>query len=96
MGKSSNKLTELSPRDKIVVVTRLFFCSDQIKVYCKSLGLRSEEFDVNFLTTLAGSEVVDALIEGLEEGLAKGVKKIMDQRMAIADTVDRWVREDVE
>jgi hypothetical protein len=94
MGKSSNKLTDLSPREKVVVVTRLFFCSDQIKAYCKSLGLRSEDIDVDFLTTLAGSEVVNALIEGIEEGLAKGIKKIMDQRMATADTIDRWVKSD--
>jgi len=95
------KLTDLSPRDKVVLITRVFFCSDHIKDYCESLGLRREDFSVDNLTTLAGGEVVDALVEGLEKGLAIGVKKITDQSHDASKSVSEmiqgladWVNED--
>lgn len=82
-------MTDLSPYEKRSIILTILH-SEYLREYCKSLGLNRDDISLEW-TTVIGAQVVDCLIEGLEDGLAKGVKKIMDQRLESSETIDRWL-----
>jgi len=91
MEKSSKKLTDLPHSEKSLILIRIF-CNEHVRDYCQELGLRPDDTSTDTLNTIIGVDVVEALTEGLQEGLAAGVQKIMDQRLESAETIDRWVK----